>query len=107
MKTAALRVGIWIKKCQDAIPPVRHVENQEIKRQNRGRERISKITQTDSGDEQNASSDSGAGDRGPQIGLEHNETQKYGRGRGGRQQRVAPVVHRLRLIFEKPREEEN
>src|SRR5260370_119465 len=42
-----LRVGVGIQESQDAVFPVRHVKDQEIKRQQRGRERVSEVAQED------------------------------------------------------------
>src|ERR1019366_1972407 len=55
VEAKSLRIGVRIQEGQDAIFPVHHVKDQEIERQQRGRERVSKIAEANSGDEQDAS----------------------------------------------------
>ena len=84
-----------------------HVKDQEIERQQRRREGVSEIAQAHAGDIQDAGGDSGAGDGGTEIGLQHDQSEKHQHGRGRGQQRVAHVVHRLGAAFKEIREKQN
>ena len=59
------------------------------------------------GDVEDAGRNSSAGDRGPQVGLQDNQTQEYEHGRGRGHQRVAHIVHRFRTVLEKISKEED
>src|ERR1700730_7381227 len=83
------------------------MKNQKIKRQERARERVPEVTQSNAGDEQNASRNARAGDGGAKVGLKNNQPEKRHSGHNRRNQRIAPVVHGVSLVFEKPREKQD
>src|SRR5436305_4145788 len=107
VEPGSLPVGIGIEEGQDAVAAEGNVKNQKIKRRQRRGEGVSEIAQAHAGHIQNAGRDSGAGDRGAQIGLQHDEPEKNQNRRGCRQQRVAPVVDRLDAAFEEVGKEED
>ena len=83
------------------------MKDQEIKRQQSGREGVSEIAQADTGDEQDASGNARAGDSGTEVGLKNNQSEKNYGGHDGGDQRVTPVVDRFGFVFEKPREKQD
>src|ERR1035438_508623 len=88
-------VGVGIEKGKDAVPSIRHMKDEEIKRQQRGREGVSKVAQADAGDEQDTRGNAGTGNGGTEVGLKNNQSEKDRGGYNGRDQRIAPVVHGL------------
>src|ERR1035437_80202 len=103
VEAKSLRIGVRIQEGQDAVFSVRHVKDQEIERQQRGRERVSKIAQPDSSDEQDANRNARASDGGAEVRLKNNQPKKNCGGRDGGDQRIAPIAHdhRLGFVFEK------
>ena len=107
MKPKPLRVGIRIPESQNAIPPVRHMKNEEIKRQRRSQNGVSEPSQPNPRHEQHASGNPRAGDCRSKIRLKDNQPQKYHRRRDRRKQRIAPVVHGLGFVLQKPRQKQD
>src|SRR5215831_11283449 len=102
VEAASLRVGVGIQESENAIFSIRHVEDQEVERENRSRESISEIAQANTGHEQDAGGDSGASDGGSEVGLEHDQAEKDDGRSDGREKRVAPVINVFCFVLEEP-----
>src|ERR1700675_3941332 len=83
------------------------MKDQKIKRQQRGRKSISEVAQSNAGNEQDASRNTRASDGGTKDRLKNNQPEKSHSGHDRRNQRIAPVVHGISLVFEKPREKQD
>src|SRR5947209_8722743 len=95
VEASSLRIGIWVPKGEDSITPVADVENQYIECGDSGQERVRKITHTHARNIKDAHGDAGAGNGGPEVRLKDNEAEGHEGGNNGRNQGVAPIIHRL------------
>src|ERR1700722_4593899 len=107
MKSKSLRIRIRIHKSKNPVPSIRNVKDQKIKRQQRCHKSVSKITQPNAGNKQNAGSNSCASDSSPKVRLKNNQSQKNQSWHNRRNQRIAPIVHGLGFIFQKPGKKKN
>src|SRR5207244_6199912 len=107
MEAFSLWVRIRVKKGEDAVAAIGHVEDQHVEQRQGGGECISEIARVEASEKQHASGDGGAGNGGAQIGLEHDERQEeQGRDEGGKQG-VSPVIHRTGAILQEVGEKKN
>src|SRR5262249_15878836 len=93
VKAASLRIGGGIQECKYAVRAPGHAEDQKVQRQNRGGNRVPKITYVHAGHIKHGGGDGDAGNRGAQVRLLHDQSSEQNRGNGRGNQRVTPVVH--------------